>query len=105
MNEVKSGPLVLVDEESGLRHYLAGEPVHAGDTLELQLGRSELGPGLYGASGWLLGRYEWTFEPGRRPLLIVTLPAWEDRADQEHAHTHALTHIPLPPQAILRRPR
>jgi hypothetical protein len=42
------GRLVLVDESGGLRHFLLGRPVHAGDGLELRLADGR----------WLPGRYE-----------------------------------------------
>lgn len=54
-------PLELVRQTSGLRHVLAGREVHAGDGLELQL---ETG-------AWVVGRYEWSFREGTRPLLFV----------------------------------
>lgn len=55
------GRLELVRESSGLRHFLAGKPVHAGDGLELQLE----------SGAWVVGRYEWSFREGTRPLLYV----------------------------------
>ena len=44
------GTLVLTRETGGLRHYLEGEPVHAGVTLELQLRDGTWLPGRYEAS-------------------------------------------------------
>jgi hypothetical protein len=38
------------------RHYLAGEPVHCGDILE-----------LFHQGGWIRGRYEWTTESDQAP--------------------------------------
>jgi hypothetical protein len=55
--------LELVRESSGLRHFLAGMPVHAGDWLELQ----------FAGGVWIPGRYEWSFREGRRPLLYLSL--------------------------------
>jgi len=55
--------LELVRESSGLRHHLAGTPVHAGDGLEVQLE----------GGAWTSGRYEWSFREGTRPLLYVGL--------------------------------
>lgn len=55
--------LELVRESSGLRHFLAGRPVHGGDGLELHL---ETG-------AWGVGRYEWSFREGALPLLYVGL--------------------------------
>lgn len=55
--------LELVRENSGLRHFVAGRPVHGGDGLELQ---------LEGGS-WIVGRYEWSFREGTRPVLYVAI--------------------------------
>ena len=55
--------LELVRERSGLRHFLAGQPIHAGYGLELQ---------LEGGS-WIAGRYEWSFREGTRPVLYVAI--------------------------------
>jgi hypothetical protein len=38
------------------RHYLEGQPVHCGDTLE-----------MYREGQWTLGRYEWSGEPEDSP--------------------------------------
>jgi hypothetical protein len=38
------------------RHYLAGRPVHCGDSLQLFL-----------AGEWVTGRYEWTGKPDELP--------------------------------------
>lgn len=58
------GRLELRDEGiSGLRHYLDGEPVHAGDSLELLTG-----------DGWRRGRYEWGFRWDGPPVLF-----WDDQ--------------------------
>lgn len=40
------------------RHYVAGKPVHCGDTLEAYLGRE-----------WVFGRYEWTGNSSDEPTL------------------------------------
>jgi hypothetical protein len=45
---------------SGYRHYLNGRAVHAGTLLELLTD-----------SGWLLGRYEWSFRRERSPYLVI----------------------------------
>jgi hypothetical protein len=55
--------LELVRESSGLRHFLAGRPVHAADGLEIQ----------FEAGVWIPGRYEWSFREGTRPLLYLGL--------------------------------
>ncbi len=46
-----SGPLEMRPVEGGRRHHLDDQPVHAGETLELQLSDG----------AWLRGSYEWTF--------------------------------------------
>ena len=45
---------------SGYRHYLEGRAVHAGSLLEVLT-----------RGGWVLGRYEWSFHPERRPYLVT----------------------------------
>ena len=53
----------LKREESGLRHYLDGKPVHAGTQLEyfdIETGK------------WETGRYEWSFSQVLPPYLVVT---------------------------------
>ena len=46
------GPIILGHEGSnGLRHYVAGEPVHAGGGIQVKFG-----------TGWIDGRYEWSFD-------------------------------------------
>jgi hypothetical protein len=58
-----TGKLELKDEgRDGLRHYLNGEPVHAGELLEAQLDDG----------AWILGRYEWSFSKDEPPHLHVT---------------------------------
>jgi hypothetical protein len=49
--------LELRREVGGLRHYLSGEPIHAGELLELQLDDGK----------WALGRYEWNYRQQDRP--------------------------------------
>ena len=44
------GNLYLREEDSGLRHYLEGKPVHCGEFIEIQLG-GRRGP-------WVVVRYE-----------------------------------------------
>jgi hypothetical protein len=54
----------LLERETGKsntrehRHFLAGEPVHCGDFLE-----------LFENGAWIPGRYEWTCQPGDPPTL------------------------------------
>ena len=52
--------LELRQEPSGLRHYLDGRAVHAGDVLEIREG-----------AAWLLARYEWSFRAGDPPRLCL----------------------------------
>lgn len=91
----RAGPrgevLKLVHEIGGLRHYLGGEPVHAGDLLELRL------PG----GAWVLGRYEWSFRAGSAPCFYVTLGGdWERDAALDPVQTC----LALPQAARLRWP-
>lgn len=76
--------LDLVRESGGLRHYLSGEPVHAGDGLELQ---------LEGGS-WVGGRYEWNFQGESPPLFYFGLAGVPEELV-----------IALPSTARLRRPK
>lgn len=57
----KMGTLELRREVGGLRHYLDGQPVHAGDTLEWNR-----------AGEWLRGRYEWTFREDDQPAFYIS---------------------------------
>jgi hypothetical protein len=56
------GPIVLGHEggANGLRHFVAGEPIHAGSYMEVKFG-----------DGWIPGRYEWNFEQGN-PIQICS---------------------------------
>ena len=61
--DIPRSPLIeVMEREFGksitheYRHYLAGEPVHCGDTLE-----------LFYEGNWIRGRYEWTAEPDELP--------------------------------------
>ena len=73
--------LSVTAEAGGQRHTLAGRPVHAGDTLELQL-----------LDGWVRGRYEWAFD-ARPPALLIRLAGTEEPAT-----------LRLPAAALLRWP-
>ena len=60
---IPRGPLIeLIEREIGrpitheTRHYLAGQPVHCGDMLEVYVG-----------GYWFVGRYEWTGKPEELP--------------------------------------
>ena len=43
------------------RHYLAGQPVHCGDVLE-----------MFESGSWIRGRYEWTTKLDELPTLVST---------------------------------
>ena len=48
------GPITLGHQgANNLRHFVAGEPVHAGSYIEVKFG-----------DGWIPGRYEWSFQQG-----------------------------------------
>lgn len=51
--------LELRDEPPGLRHYLEGKPLHAGDLVS-----------VFTIHGWEDARYEWNYEEGSRPVAI-----------------------------------
>jgi hypothetical protein len=55
--------LTLGSDAGGLRHFLAGRPVHAGTHLELRL-PDDL---------WVVVRYEWNWEPAVRPRAYLAL--------------------------------
>ncbi len=75
--------LQLVREPSGLRHVLAGRPVHAGDALELQ----------FAGGAWVRGRYEWNFQGEQPPFFYLGLAGSND-----------LVMVRLPSSAVLRWP-
>lgn len=77
-------PLRLGEDHGGPRHFLGGEPVHAGEPLLLLT-----------ADGWLRVRYEWSFRPAAEPLGYVTLPG---------AFEQPQAPLRLPPEARFRRP-
>ena len=60
---VEGGPLVEDRDSGGLRHFLSGRPVHAGDGLYLL---TQL--------GWMPGRYEWGFRAGTPCNIYFSLP-------------------------------
>ena len=83
--------LQLLREGAGLRHYLAGHPVKAGDELELMLSEGR----------WLRGRYEWNGMQVVWPSLRIALSG-QISPTSERKLTGAM---PLPPTARLRWPR
>jgi hypothetical protein len=58
-----SSVLVLGTDAGGLRHFLAGQSVHAGTALELRLPDER----------WVVIRYEWNWDPAVRPLAYLAL--------------------------------
>ena len=44
------GPIILGTDGNGLRHFVNGEPIHAGSYIEVKFG-----------DGWIPGRYEYSF--------------------------------------------
>jgi hypothetical protein len=55
------GPLEIKREASGPRHWLDGQPVHSGALLELRTTDQ----------GWVLGRYEWSYQERDRPTFHI----------------------------------
>lgn len=53
--------LELRREAGGARHYLGGEPVHAGDKLE-----------VWREGAWLCGRYEWNARQEPTPAIYLS---------------------------------
>ncbi len=67
MTHESGAALELTSEEGGLRHYLCGKAVHAGDILEIWWGAGGGVGRPPSRPGWRLGRYEWTFKESDRP--------------------------------------
>ena len=64
MTNPKSGALTLVEELGGYRHYLDGEPIHAGDVLEFFDGNRLT---------WTMARFELIIgQRGRRAVLCTS---------------------------------
>jgi len=60
--ETAAGELLeLRTEAGGLRYYLQGNPIHAGELLEL----------LLDDGSWALGRYEWNYRKEEWPWFYV----------------------------------
>lgn len=84
------------DRWGGWRHYLAGEPVHAGAPLELLLPNSS----------WWAGRYESCWPPGSRdggPTAMFYGPVGGPWVTND-TDTRIVIHFPLPADAVLRWP-
>lgn len=90
------GPLELREEPGGLRYYLNGRPIHAGDDLELQLFPNSVVDDRHDSKGpaWIVGRYEWSCRPGTRPLFYIIVLA----------DGNVAAHFEIPDRAILRWP-
>ena len=86
--------LIEADDGGGPRHFLKDSPIHAGDLLEVQVGRTDVGGPL--AASWLLGRYEWHYRRGTSPSLIVNVPGGDGSL--------TALHVILPATALLRWP-
>lgn len=84
-----SGRLELPTESSGLRYYLQGRPVHAGQGLEL----------LTAPGTWAPGRYEWSYCREDRPLFHLGLGSGED-----DGQCGPIAEMRLPPGPVLRWP-
>jgi hypothetical protein len=84
--------LILGRTEGGLRHFLNGEPVHAGARLELQLD----------GGNWLPVRYEWSFSETTPPMAYVALALPEPA---QGIAGPPLIQFALPTDAILRWPQ
>ena len=57
-------PLDLVAEPTGPRHFLAGRPLHPGAEVELLVSGRE----------WVRGAYQWSFDEGDAPTLVIDEP-------------------------------
>ena len=75
--ELRVGP-------SGPRYFLAGKPVHGGDTLRLCF-----------SGGWVTGRYEWANDPAVLPRFHCSIELAGGGVDE--------CSIPIPEGALLRR--
>jgi hypothetical protein len=56
----RSTRLELTRESSGLRHYLAGRPVHAGSFLRMKIDGE-----------WVAVRYEWVFRSDQPAFAVL----------------------------------
>lgn len=92
LDEDPNNHLVLARTNGGPRHFLAGQPVHAGEPLELQLD----------GGTWLPVTYEWSWQPDRPPTGTIALagPPGAARAGVEPP----VARLDLPPSAVLRWP-
>jgi hypothetical protein len=81
--------LLLGTDAGGLRHFLAGQPVHAGTALELRLPDDR----------WILVRYEWSWDTAVRPRAYLALGGRGEALGYAE-----LVAFPLPERAELRWP-
>lgn len=97
------GRLQLRQEPSGPRHYLDGEPVHAGQVLELALFEGVAVTAAGDADPvWLRGRYEWSYQPGDLPRFFLELG---NGLALGRGECVALAEFRLPAAAVLRWPQ
>lgn len=86
----RQGALELRQDAGGLRYYLAGKGVHAGDVLEM----------LFPGNVWVRGRYE-SSRNDVRPLFYIALGGdWEKQAEAEPLQVA----FSIPDEATLRWP-
>ena len=81
--------LVLGADAGGARHFLAGQPVHAGTALELRLPDDR----------WIVVRYEWSWDVAARPRAYLALGGRGERLGYAEQVDFA-----LPERAELRWP-
>ena len=55
------GEMTFTRRSPGSHYFLQGEPIHAGDVLELLLDDGE----------WQPVRFEWSTEPDRKPIVVI----------------------------------
>ena len=80
--------LVLGQDEGGARHFLAGQPVHAGTVLELRLLNDM----------WIRIRYEWDWQSEHPPYAYLVLGGRGERLGWDPG----IVSFPLPERAELR---
>ena len=94
--------LRLQQEPGGPRHYLDGRGIHAGDRLELAVAEG-VTRCAHGDPDpvWLVGRYEWRFQPGDAPRFFLELG---DGKALGLGKCTGLAEFKLPETALLRWP-
>lgn len=86
--------LELRQEVSGMRYYVEGRGVHAGDILELRL----FTEGVDGAPKWVSGRYEWNYQSGKMPTFHIFVGWYQTVTKREYEEDGR---EPSPAQAVL----